>query len=183
MRAAIYLRVSTALESSEAWSLRPAMALELDEGGQPTGKTLAGRRDSVPVPAAADVDPDSAGMVERREIYRPQFCRTRLRALAPWNLRVGLSRLQRLEIGDDVLTIVVAGHADDHPGTVNVGGRILQEFVELLIIPGDGSRLECGRIVEPGFGSALAAEYACKRWTNLIHARLGRVADAAVARE
>jgi hypothetical protein len=75
--------------------------------------------------------------------------------LAPWDLRAGHSRLQCLEIGDDVLTIVVAGHADDHLGAVNVGAGILNKLVERLLIPGDGSRLEGGRVVEPGFGSAL----------------------------
>jgi hypothetical protein len=71
--------------------------------------------------------------------------------------RAGHSRLQPLGIGDDVLTIVVAGHVDDYLGAVNVGAGILKEFVERRLIPGDDRRLECGRIVEPGFGTALAA--------------------------
>jgi hypothetical protein len=46
---------------------------------------------------------------------------------------------------------------DEHLGAVNVGAGISKEFVERRLIPGDGRRLECGRIVEPGFGTAVAA--------------------------
>src|SRR5882757_9104955 len=93
------------------------------------------------------------------------------------------SRLERLKVGDDVLAIVAARDADEHLGTVHVGAGILNELVQRLLIPRDGSRLEGGRVVEPGFGSALSAEHACERWTDLVHAGLGRVADAAAVGE
>ena len=44
------------------------------------------------------------------------------------------SFLQRVEVGDDILPIGVAGEIDEHPGPVNEAGRVCEVFVEIGVI-------------------------------------------------
>jgi len=48
-----------------------------------------------------------------------------------------VSRLQRLEIRNDVLPMLGVWNADDHLCAVNIGGWVLQEFIQRLLVPGD----------------------------------------------
>src|SRR5262245_38397765 len=75
------------------------------------------------------------------------------------------SSLQRLQVGDDVLAILRIGNADDHLRPMDISGWIAEIFVELPLVPGDASGFEGGRIVVARRGSALASEYARKRWS------------------
>jgi hypothetical protein len=97
------------------------------------------------------INKDGVFGTHSRECRQGPFRFLEARLDEPCTYSFAQSLLQRLEIGDDVLTIVVAGHADDHLGTVNVGTGILNELVERLLIPDDGSRLEGGRAVEASF--------------------------------
>src|SRR4029077_17009069 len=61
-----------------------------------------------------------------------------------------VSFLQRLEIGDYVLSIAFAGKIDKHFCPVNVPGGVREKLVELGVIPGDARVLHRGRKIEAG---------------------------------
>ena len=90
--------------------------------------------------------------------------------------------LQGLQVGDNILAVCRIRHVDEHLGAMDIGGRISEELIQGVFIPCDVRCLQRGRIVVVGLGSALAAEYACERWADLVVARCRRMACRA-ARE
>jgi len=66
---------------------------------------------------------------------------------------------------------------------MNVAHWVLEPLIEGLFIPRNVCRLEGGRVVKTSCGSALAADDAGERGTDLIHAWLRRVTGAAVEGE
>src|SRR5215471_9692388 len=90
--------------------------------------------------------------------------------------------LQGLEVGDNILAVCRIRHVDEHLGAVDIGGRISEELIERMVVPGDVCCLQRGRIIVVGRGSALAAEYASERRADLVLAWCRRMACRA-ARE
>src|SRR5215471_1042780 len=93
------------------------------------------------------------------------------------------SFLQRVEVGDDILPIGVAGEIDEHPGPVNEAGRVCEVFVEIGVIPGDVRILHRRGEIVPWNRGALATDNAGERWPDLVFTGLRRVAGNAMGRE
>jgi hypothetical protein len=62
---------------------------------------------------------------------------------------------------------------------MDIGGWIGEKLVETMFVPADICRLQRRRVVVAWFGSALAADDAGERWTDLVLARLCRMAGGA----
>ena len=94
-----------------------------------------------------------------------------------------VSFLQRMEIGDHVLSIALAGKIDEHFCPVNVPAGVREKLVELGVIPGDVGILHSGREIEAGNRAALAADNAGQRRPDLVHAGFRRMAHRTSAVE
>src|SRR4029077_14661509 len=88
-----------------------------------------------------------------------------------------VSILQRMEIGDHVLSIAFAGEIDEHFCPVNVPCGVPEKLVELGVVPGDVRVLHRGGKIESGNRAALAADNAGQRRPDLVHAGFRRMAS------
>src|SRR5215831_4081086 len=131
--------------------------------------------------SVCDLEHDLAGLVRRAiliSFWIYQWQR---------DLHLSLSKpgsfLQRVEVGDDILPIGVAGEIDEHPGPVNEAGRVCEVFVEIGVIPGDVRILHRRGEIVPWNRGALATDNAGERWPDLVFTGLRRVAGNAMGRE